>query len=938
MGEMSQFVITLVIIMIVTAVDAIKFSESHRMTSHGPVDPRIISRSRRSLSDKSVVISLGNWTLKNQLDTSLIIPNHAEINYVTSTVTVSSKISGVSCENYRGSVEGIKKSFAILTICGDDFYVVFSVDDRNFVVEPRINGRHLLGEIEGRRGRREAGDFWNLKGDTFEINDKGEAEDIRDGEGENFFSARTWTRTNGTSRGNGASIRELSQRWLELGIAVDYSVVEFHGDRVEQYVLALLNIVGAIYRDPSLGANLSLVVVKIFFYEDKKDGVVHRGNARTSLENVNRWNRKVLSSLKTEGHDVAVWLTRLDIGGPSGYAPVSGACDPARSCALNRDEGLTSAFIIAHEIAHILGLTHDGDESADNFCGNEAHVGSVMAPMVAATFHRFHWSSCSRREFIHRAKEWKCLNNPPSIGNLTQLKSTSHETFTMDEQCRMEFGNGFHLCNSPELQNLCSHLWCAHRSSEKFCKTKKGPPLEGTSCGKNKWCISGFCEEIDRTEFTLEQVKSKPRDGGWSTWTPWGKCSRTCGVGVRLRYRLCNYPTLAFGGNDCTGDKQEFKICEQSDCPIGSDIRKEQCSRLLSFERSPARRRITDRISLLSSEDDDTEKCMLTCRSDQTNRIYQSDDFFIDGTPCAYGSTDICIQGECRKMSCDNILNSPGAFDACGVCRGDNSTCIRISNKFHRKIRRVTTRAAVLPKNAHDINVQVGLNISGKVNETFKIVIRDRNRRKHEVLFDSLIVEGTLFRIQKYQNNFTITGKGSTQAEVIISIVVPETVVRGSSISVTLKYLTDGEDKGRIDKYSWVPGGWSPCSVSCGGGVRQKITACRNDENGRIVHKTRCQSITKPLGEAERCNVFSCEFKWIIGPWERCTHSCGALGVQQRQLYCVHSSFPFETLTKDNQIRLSKSLLSPSLCKDHLQPETHQDCNRIPCRESWVIY
>jgi hypothetical protein len=79
---------------------------------------------------------------------------------------------------------------------------------------------------------------------------------------------------------------------------------------------------------------------------------VHHGNARRSLENVNKWNRKQLS-LSNETYDVAVWLTRLDIGGPSGYAPVSGACDPSRSCALNRDEGLTSAFIIAHEVAHM---------------------------------------------------------------------------------------------------------------------------------------------------------------------------------------------------------------------------------------------------------------------------------------------------------------------------------------------------------------------------------------------------------------------------------------------------------------------------------------------------------------------------------------------------------------------------------------------------------
>ena len=55
-----------------------------------------------------------------------------------------------------------------------------------------------------------------------------------------------------------------------------------------------------------------------------------------------------------ERHDVAVWLTRLNIGGPSGYAPVSGACDPERSCSLNRDEGLSSAFILAHELVALL--------------------------------------------------------------------------------------------------------------------------------------------------------------------------------------------------------------------------------------------------------------------------------------------------------------------------------------------------------------------------------------------------------------------------------------------------------------------------------------------------------------------------------------------------------------------------------------------------------
>ncbi|KAJ8983288.1 hypothetical protein NQ317_010538 [Molorchus minor] len=46
-----------------------------------------------------------------------------------------------------------------------------------------------------------------------------------------------------------------------------------------------------------------------------------------------------------------------------------------------------------------LGLSHDGDRKNGNDCGDEALEGSVMAPMVAATFSKFSWSQCSKREF-----------------------------------------------------------------------------------------------------------------------------------------------------------------------------------------------------------------------------------------------------------------------------------------------------------------------------------------------------------------------------------------------------------------------------------------------------------------------------------------------------------------------------------------------------------
>ena len=75
----------------------------------------------------------------------------------------------------------------------------------------------------------------------------------------------------------------------------------------------------------------------MIFYENESVNQILEDNSTVSLENVNVWNREFLSTLeKEERHDVAVWLTRLNIGGPSGYAPVSGVCDPESSCSLKQ--------------------------------------------------------------------------------------------------------------------------------------------------------------------------------------------------------------------------------------------------------------------------------------------------------------------------------------------------------------------------------------------------------------------------------------------------------------------------------------------------------------------------------------------------------------------------------------------------------------------------
>ncbi|XP_076636472.1 A disintegrin and metalloproteinase with thrombospondin motifs 14 isoform X1 [Colletes latitarsis] len=813
-------------------------------------------------------------------------------------------------------------------------------------------------------------DFYNLSGDVFNMEypeaeklilyDERDDEIPRkyndtimeqlpidvDSEDLDYFSGPTWRRNKIPSEEN-MNAKESSPRWLEIGIAADYSVVDFHGIRVQQYILALFNIVSAIYMDPSLESNMVLVVARMILYAEKRDSMVRRGDARRSLENVNKWNKKMLS-LANVNHDVAIWLTRLDIGGPSGYAPVSGVCDPARSCALNRDEGLTSAFIVAHELAHILGLTHDGDESTGNACSEEGSRGSVMAPMVAATFHHFYWSSCSKREFHRRVRRWSCLLNKPKHDIYTPLKASVRETFTMDEQCRMEFGEGYELCKSFVVVEPCSHLWCGNRNISETCKTKKGPPLEGTLCGVSKWCMNGRCRFANKETIDFGIVSNKPRDGGWSAWTGWDKCSRTCGIGVQCRTRKCNKPLPAYGGKYCSGANDDCRVCNLPKCSTSIDLRAQQCSKagnVFTLERSNSKNDVT---WLPHEPDQNNLKCQLVCRAKETGEIFYSRKNLIDGTPCSYGSTDICIQGECHKRGCDNVLGSMKAFDMCGVCDGDNSTCENVISKFQRKLRREVTRVAVIPRYAHNFFMNITVFGSPSFHrDNLTIVIGDGRRRRRNVQDNftphkrnSMIVQGAAFRIEKRdtRNSYFVKAAGTASEDVVILLLVPEAIAKhGMSVAIGLQYSLNRDENNGKNRYVWLFGSWSFCSASCGGGTRQKMIVCKDEETGRIVSRRKCPLTTKPNQQIEKCNVFRCSFKWLLGPWEGCSATCGSFGIQLRQLYCMRSEFNGTDVNKNNELEIYRTMVQPSICKTSSMPINKRECNRVPCPGRWIF-
>ncbi|KAH3854730.1 hypothetical protein DPMN_097279 [Dreissena polymorpha] len=55
--------------------------------------------------------------------------------------------------------------------------------------------------------------------------------------------------------------------------------------------------------------------------------------------------------------------------------------------------------------------------------------------------------------------------------------------------------------------------------------------------------------------------------GGWSSWSHWSECSRTCGVGERSRARICPEPAPQWGGAYCSGMRTDTDACQLKTCP-----------------------------------------------------------------------------------------------------------------------------------------------------------------------------------------------------------------------------------------------------------------------------------------------------------------------------------------------------------------------------------
>ncbi|XP_040514888.1 A disintegrin and metalloproteinase with thrombospondin motifs 20 isoform X4 [Gallus gallus] len=712
-------------------------------------------------------------------------------------------------------------------------------------------------------------------------------------------------------------------RYVEVMVTADTKMVRHHGQNLQHYVLTLMSIVAAIYKDSSIGNLINIVIVKLIIIHNEQEGPTITFNAATTLRNFCIWQQaqNILDDAHPSHHDTAVLITREDICRARekcdtlGLAELGTMCDPLRSCSISEENGLSAAFTIAHELGHVFNVPHD-----DSFKCKEAgikHQYHVMAPTLNYHTSPWTWSKCSQKyitEFLDTGYG-ECLLDKPSgriYGLSSQLPGLMYD---VNKQCELMFGLGSQVC--PYLKQ-CKRLWCTSTEGvHKGCRTQHMPLADGTVCGVGMHCRHGIC--------VSREMEMRPVDGEWGPWGPYSSCSRTCGGGIKSTTRLCNRPEPRNGGKYCVGRRMKFRSCNTDSCPKGEkDFREQQCSEFdgkhFNINGLTSAVRWLPKYSGISMKD----RCKLFCRVSGTTSYYQLKDRVADGTPCGAETNDLCVQGLCRQAGCDHVLNSKARRDKCGICGGDNSSCKTLAGTFNRA-RYGYNVVVKIPKGATNIDIRQH-SYSGKPEDDNYLALSDIHG--NFILNGNFVVSMSKREINIHGAIFEYNGSNNTVERINSTDRIEEELTLqvlcvGNLYNPDVRYSFNIPIEDRSDLFTWDPyGPWQDCSRMCQGIRRRRMTCIRKSDHV-VVSDQRCEHIPPVPDVSEECNT-ECELRWHSIGKSDCTSKCGP-GYRSIEIHCMKYSVS----------KGLSALVDDRYCADQQKPPTREACHGDCMLTSW---
>uniref|UniRef100_A0A8D3DJA4 ADAM metallopeptidase with thrombospondin type 1 motif 20 n=1 Tax=Scophthalmus maximus TaxID=52904 RepID=A0A8D3DJA4_SCOMX len=712
-------------------------------------------------------------------------------------------------------------------------------------------------------------------------------------------------------------------RYVELMVTADAKMVRHHGRNLEHYILTIMSVVAAVYRDPSVGNLINIMIVKLVVVHNEQEGPNVSFNAATTLHNFCVWqqSQNVQDDSHPSHHDTALLITREDICRAKdkcdtlGLAELGTMCDQYRSCSISEENGISASFTIAHELGHVFNMPHD-----DNPKCREAgmkHQYHVMAPTLNYDTNPWSWSKCSRKyitEFLDTGYG-ECLLDEP-VGRTYELPTLlPGQIYNANRQCELMFGPGSQIC--PYMKQ-CKRLWCTSAEGDhKGCRTQHMPLADGTDCGHGMYCRHGMCVN--------KELDLEPVHGEWGPWGPYSVCSRSCGGGTRSNSRDCNKPEPRNGGKFCVGRRMKFRSCNTEPCPRGrKDFREEQCSlfdgKHFNINGLPPAVRWVPKYSGILMKD----RCKLFCRVAGTTAYYQLKDRVIDGTPCGPDTYDICVQGLCRQAGCDHVLNSKARNDKCGVCGGDNSSCKTLAGTFNDAQYGYNTVVRI-PAGATNIDIKQ-VSYSGKPEDDNYLALSDSQSNsllngnfvvamfKREITFKGTVIEysGSDTKVERINCTERI------EEELVLQVLCV-----GNLYNPDVRYSFNIPIEEHREQFVWDPSGsWLECNRICQGEQRRKSVCVRKSDHLEVSDQ-RCEHLPRPSAVAEPCNA-DCEVSWHVAGKSECSAKCGP-GFRSLDVQCMKYSL----------IKRQSERMEASMCRDIAKPQTRESCHGDCLLKNW---
>ena len=113
------------------------------------------------------------------------------------------------------------------------------------------------------------------------------------------------------------------------------------------------------------------------------------------------------------------------------------------------------------------------------------------------------------------------------------------------------FPHFFKGMNKEKYHNLIFNIFISYADQRTiknryYKRSNTGPSFEVTNCEAIRIC--------------------PPINGGWTEWSKWSGCSKSCGKGQIIRSRTCTNPFPENGGKKCYGDSIQNRPCYLKKC------------------------------------------------------------------------------------------------------------------------------------------------------------------------------------------------------------------------------------------------------------------------------------------------------------------------------------------------------------------------------------